>query len=82
MLFVDADVRLQPATLRRALAQATTDRADLLSMAPRRSSPVRSCCFAAGPTRRSAATPPPHPGSLTIIGSGIGILDFTPAMKS
>jgi cellulose synthase/poly-beta-1,6-N-acetylglucosamine synthase-like glycosyltransferase len=35
VLFVDADVRLQPATLRRALAQATTDRADLLSLAPR-----------------------------------------------
>jgi len=35
VLFVDADVRLQPATLQRALAQATTDRADLLSLAPR-----------------------------------------------
>jgi len=35
VLFVDADVRLQPPTLRRALAQATTDRADLLSLAPR-----------------------------------------------
>ena len=35
VLFVDADVRLQPATLRRALAQATTDGADLLSLAPR-----------------------------------------------
>lgn len=35
VLFVDADVRLQPATLRRALAQAMTDRADLLSLAPR-----------------------------------------------
>ena len=35
VLFVDADLRLQPATLRRALAQATTDRADLLSLAPR-----------------------------------------------
>jgi hypothetical protein len=35
VLFVDADVRLQPAALRRALAQATTDGADLLSLAPR-----------------------------------------------
>ncbi|NQV09745.1 MAG: glycosyltransferase [Cyanobacteria bacterium] len=35
VLFVDADVRLQAATLRRALAQATTDEADLLSLAPR-----------------------------------------------
>ena len=35
VLFVDADVRLQPATLRRALAQASTDGADLLSLAPR-----------------------------------------------
>lgn len=35
VLFVDADVRLQPGTLRRALAQATTDGADLLSLAPR-----------------------------------------------
>jgi GT2 family glycosyltransferase len=35
VLFVDADVRLQPATLRRALAQATIDGADLLSLAPR-----------------------------------------------
>ena len=35
VLFVDADVRLQPATLRRALAQATMDGADLLSLAPR-----------------------------------------------
>lgn len=35
VLFVDADVRLQPATLRRALAQASADRADLLSLAPR-----------------------------------------------
>jgi GT2 family glycosyltransferase len=35
VLFVDADVRLQPATLRRALAQAITDGADLLSLAPR-----------------------------------------------
>ena len=35
VLFVDADLRLQPATLRRALAQATTDGADLLSLAPR-----------------------------------------------
>ena len=35
VLFVDADLRLQPATLRRALAQAITDGADLLSLAPR-----------------------------------------------
>jgi cellulose synthase/poly-beta-1,6-N-acetylglucosamine synthase-like glycosyltransferase len=35
VLFVDADVRLQPATLRRALAQASADGADLLSLAPR-----------------------------------------------
>ena len=35
VLFVDADVRLQPTTLRRALAQASADRADLLSLAPR-----------------------------------------------
>jgi GT2 family glycosyltransferase len=35
VLFVDADVRLQPATLRRALSQATMDGADLLSLAPR-----------------------------------------------
>jgi GT2 family glycosyltransferase len=35
VLFVDADLRLQPATLRRALAQATMDGADLLSLAPR-----------------------------------------------
>ncbi|WP_411869638.1 glycosyltransferase [Vulcanococcus limneticus] len=35
VLFVDADVRLQPATLRRALAQAGADGADLLSLAPR-----------------------------------------------
>jgi cellulose synthase/poly-beta-1,6-N-acetylglucosamine synthase-like glycosyltransferase len=35
VLFIDADVRLQPATLRRALAQATADGADLLSLAPR-----------------------------------------------
>jgi hypothetical protein len=35
VLFVDADLRLQPATLRRALAQATIDGADLLSLAPR-----------------------------------------------
>jgi len=34
-LFVDADVRLAPATLRRALAQATDERADLFSLAPR-----------------------------------------------
>lgn len=35
VLFVDADVRLHPATLRRALAQACADGADLLSLAPR-----------------------------------------------
>ena len=35
VLFVDADVRLQPTTLRRALAQANADGADLLSLAPR-----------------------------------------------
>jgi cellulose synthase/poly-beta-1,6-N-acetylglucosamine synthase-like glycosyltransferase len=35
VLFVDADVRLQPATLRRALTQATADGADLFSLAPR-----------------------------------------------
>jgi len=35
VLFVDADLCLQPATLRRALAQAMADGADLLSLAPR-----------------------------------------------
>jgi hypothetical protein len=35
VLFVDADVRLQPATLRRALAQANAEGADLFSLAPR-----------------------------------------------
>ncbi len=35
VLFVDADVRLQPATLRRALAQASVEGADLFSLAPR-----------------------------------------------
>ncbi|MFM8605474.1 MAG: glycosyltransferase [Cyanobium sp.] len=35
VLFVDADVRLAPATLRRALGQAIADGADLLSLAPR-----------------------------------------------
>jgi len=35
VLFIDADVRLQPATLGRALAQASTEGADLLSLAPR-----------------------------------------------
>lgn len=35
VLFVDADVRLHPATLRRALAQASAEGADLLSLAPR-----------------------------------------------
>ncbi|MFZ9464243.1 MAG: glycosyltransferase family 2 protein, partial [Vulcanococcus sp.] len=42
VLFVDADVRLQPATLRRALAQAQADRADLLTLAPR----LRCGCLA------------------------------------
>lgn len=35
VLFVDADVRLQPTALRRALGQALAEQADLLSMAPR-----------------------------------------------
>jgi cellulose synthase/poly-beta-1,6-N-acetylglucosamine synthase-like glycosyltransferase len=35
VLFVDADVRLQPASLRRALAQASAEGADLFSLAPR-----------------------------------------------
>ena len=35
VLFIDADVRLQPTTLQRALGQAQTDSADLLSLAPR-----------------------------------------------
>ncbi len=35
VLFLDADVRLQPQALRRALAQAEADGADLLSLAPR-----------------------------------------------
>jgi hypothetical protein len=35
VLFVDADVRLQPATLWRALAQASAEGADLFSLAPR-----------------------------------------------
>lgn len=35
VLFIDADVRLQPATLRRALVQATSEGADLFSLAPR-----------------------------------------------
>lgn len=35
VLFVDADVRLQPQALRCALAQAVADGADLLSLAPR-----------------------------------------------
>jgi glycosyltransferase involved in cell wall biosynthesis len=35
VLFVDADVRLAPAALQRALGQAITDGADLLSLAPR-----------------------------------------------
>lgn len=35
LLFIDADVRLRPATLRRALHQAIADQADLLSLAPR-----------------------------------------------
>jgi cellulose synthase/poly-beta-1,6-N-acetylglucosamine synthase-like glycosyltransferase len=35
VLFIDADVRLQPPTLQRALGQAVADGADLLSLAPR-----------------------------------------------
>lgn len=35
LLFIDADVRLQPDALRRALVQAQLDQADLLSLAPR-----------------------------------------------
>jgi len=35
LLFVDADVRLKPDALRRALQQAIADQADLLSLAPR-----------------------------------------------
>lgn len=35
VLFIDADVRLMPGTLRRALDQAIRDGADLLSLAPR-----------------------------------------------
>lgn len=35
VLFVDADVRLQPTTLQRALGQAISEGADLLSLAPR-----------------------------------------------
>ncbi len=35
VLFIDADVRLRPQTLRRALAQATREQADLFSLAPR-----------------------------------------------
>ena len=35
LLFIDADVRLQPDALHRALAQANSDQADLLSLAPR-----------------------------------------------
>ncbi|MGB5135538.1 MAG: glycosyltransferase family 2 protein [Prochlorococcaceae cyanobacterium] len=35
VLFLDADVRLQPVALRRALAQAVAEGADLLSLAPR-----------------------------------------------
>lgn len=35
LLFIDADVRLQPATLGRALRQAQAEQADLLSLAPR-----------------------------------------------
>ena len=34
-MFLDADVRVRPATLRRALAQAQAEQADLLSLAPR-----------------------------------------------
>ena len=35
VLFIDADVRLQPSALRRALAQAIREEADLFSLAPR-----------------------------------------------
>ena len=35
VLFIDADVQLQADAIRRALAQAITDQADLLSLAPR-----------------------------------------------
>ena len=35
LLFIDADVRLQPDALQRALAQALKEKADLLSLAPR-----------------------------------------------
>ena len=35
LVFIDADVRLKPDALRRALAQAVEDDADLLSLAPR-----------------------------------------------
>ena len=35
VLFIDADVRLQPDALRRALKQAVDERADLFSLAPR-----------------------------------------------
>jgi cellulose synthase/poly-beta-1,6-N-acetylglucosamine synthase-like glycosyltransferase len=35
VLFLDADVRLQPNALRRALGQAVAENADLLSLAPR-----------------------------------------------
>ena len=35
VLFLDADVRLAPATLRRALGQAAAEQADLFSLAPR-----------------------------------------------
>ena len=35
VLFIDADVRLQPQALRRALAQAMREEADLFSLAPR-----------------------------------------------
>ena len=42
VLFVDADVQLQPATLRRALVQARAEAADLLSLAPR----LRCGCLA------------------------------------
>lgn len=35
VVFIDADVRLKPSTLRRALRQAEADHADLLSLAPR-----------------------------------------------
>ena len=42
VLFIDADVQLQADALQRALAQAISDQADLLSLAPR----LTCCCLA------------------------------------